>query len=248
MSHLLIPVGKLISDSWAMFVRDWSKTLRITAWLTLLPAVFFLLTLVAQPYENTLFWTNVVFLFLSAVIALWTGIRLMRWTLAEDRSAHVEKDEARIAWANVIPVLLVGILNALAILGGTLFFVFPGIWLAVSLMFSQFLLLEDGVWGARALASSHALVKGRWWSVFWRAFAAGFLFLVLVVVVTNILGSIVGFIAGTGKLSAVLGSQTLGNPVAYGARQLLDSIAEAVFFPLFVAWQVKLFHDLKKTR
>lgn len=244
----LLSVSTLIRESWKDFLRDWNRTFRITAWLILFPVIFFLLSLASQPLGFPLFWTDIALSIFTTILSIWVGIRLARFLLATDRGDQVEKDEARIAMTNILPILLVGILEGLAVLGGIILFVFPGIFLAIALMFSQFLALEDGAWGAQALAKSYALVKGRWWPVFWRVFATGLVFIVLIVVVTNILTGIVGLIAGTAKLTIVLATQTIANPIAYGAKRLLEAIAQAAFIPLLAIWQVKLFHALKKSR
>lgn len=244
----LLPVSSLIRESWTTFVRDWNRTFRITAFLVLFPAIFFCIALAARPYETFLFWTDMVVSSLGAILAIWIGIRLARLILAEDRGEKIEKNEKTVALANFLPILLVGILEGLAVLGGMLLFVFPGIYLAIALMFSQFLLLEDGAWGTHALAASYALVKGRWWPTFWRVLAAGFVFVAILIVGTQLLAFIVELIAGSTKFAIVLETQSLANPIAYGARRLLDSIGQAIFLPLFITWQVKLFHALKKSR
>ena len=248
MSTPLVSAKTLIRESWTDFIRDWNHTFRIAAWLVLFPAIFFFVALVASPYENVLFWTFVALTIMEALMAIWIGIRLTRWILVADRGEKIEKNERSLALVNILPFLLVGILEGLAVLGGMLLFVFPGIYLAVAFMFSQFFLMEDGVWGTHALSASYALVKGRWWPTFWRVLATGFVFALLLIVGLKLLTGLLQLIAGSSKLSIVLEAQTLANPIAYGARRLLDTVGQAIFLPIFITWQVKLFHALKKSR
>lgn len=100
----------------------------------------------------------------------------------------------RVAAPHVVPLFVVVALYLLAVGAGLLFFVVPGIWLAVWLYFGvQAVVLEDR-FAFEALRRSAALVTGRWWST------AGRL----------LLGFVVTFAAG---ISAGISTSTLGLPL-----------------------------------
>jgi hypothetical protein len=68
----------------------------------------------------------------------------------------------------ILPLLLVGILVALAVVGGLILLIIPGIIFAVWFAFSNYTLILEGKRGTEALKASKALVDGRWGDVFGR--------------------------------------------------------------------------------
>jgi hypothetical protein len=62
-----------------------------------------------------------------------------------------------------LPLLLLCVLYAIIVLGGTMLLIIPGIILAVSLMFCFMLLITDNHSLLQSLISSHRLIWGQWW-------------------------------------------------------------------------------------
>jgi hypothetical protein len=87
---------------------------------------------------------------------------------------------AAAAWMtkNVLPLLWLYVLSGLVIFGGFLFFIIPGIIVAISITFAQYIFIGEGERGMDALVGSHALVKGRWFKVVRKLF--GFVVLTLI--------------------------------------------------------------------
>jgi hypothetical protein len=71
----------------------------------------------------------------------------------------------RWAASNFFPLLWTSILSGLAIIGGTILFVIPGIALSIYLYFSVYAVATGTKYGPSALKKSYQLVKGRWWAV-----------------------------------------------------------------------------------
>ncbi len=248
MSHPLITSREIIRASWSLYIHEWNQALRITSWLMVLPILLFVLMLALRPTGDQT-WVAVLFglvVLLTFVVEIWVMVRLLRWTLITDRGGKIEKNEMQLALSNIPAVVLIGIIQGLAVLGGTILFIFPGIWLGIALMFAQLCALEDGAWGTKALSASYALVKGRWFSVFWRVLVVGLFSVIVVVLVSNIFFLLMSLIAGGSKVLMILKTQTLALPLAYSANNLLQSIWLAVVLPFFVIWEVKLFHGLKQ--
>ncbi len=263
MPQPLISVRALIAESWSLFLQEWTNTLRMTWWLMLLPALAFVIGVFLFPHLLTLFVSsstsaatipilllNLLFVLLfqigTIIITLWVMVRLMRWALIKDRGGKPEPHDARVAWSNVLPIILIGLLVGLACFGGFVLFILPGIWLAVSLSYAQLLALEDGVWGTRALSASHALVKGRWWAVFGRVLAATVFSVIVMMIVINLCMLLLGLLVGSEKILLVLRGDFSLHPWVLYARSLIQSFWLVIFAPLFVIWQTKLFHSLKK--
>ncbi len=70
------------------------------------------------------------------------------------------------ALQRVPSLLLLTLLYVLGIIGGTLLFILPGIWLYIAWAFALPVLLVEGTRGRKALGRSFGLVKGRWWRTF----------------------------------------------------------------------------------
>lgn len=253
MSHPLISFRDLIVTSWKQFIQDWKQTLEITIWL-LAPAVLifagaFLANAIPQPA-----WSQFIFTLFSLAGFLFTltiALRLEQFLLRKDRERKiVPKDIKPVTKELVIFFLLIALLELLAIVGGLFVFFLPGIWLAVALMFSTYAFLEDGTRGVKALAASLALVKGRWWKVFWRTIVGSLVFTPLIILAQLAISLIIGLIAGPEQTNLLLNPSNTAtmNPVYEATRFMLQAIIEVVLMPLFVILQVKLFHSLKDSR
>lgn len=82
-------------------------------------------------------------------------------------------------WGAVLAAVL---LAGLATLAGFIFFVVPGIWLAVVLYFASQAVVAEGRDPMDALRRSRELVDGQWW----RVFGIGIVFLVMIGVVSSL--------------------------------------------------------------
>jgi hypothetical protein len=136
----------------------------------------------------------------------------------------------------------------------------PAIWLATQLAFWPFILLTHAEGQEAAftsvgtnkwhvpslkksigiLSESYHLVKGRFWATFIRLLLPGFIFLILFLVVTGLLDSLFGLVVTEEKMNAIF--QTIPQGYAY----FLVTLGQAVFLPLFITWQTKLFCSLKQ--
>jgi hypothetical protein len=72
-------------------------------------------------------------------------------------------------------VLLVSVLVGLAIVGGLILFIIPGIWIGVRLATSTQALVVEGRRPTEAMGRSWALVGGHWWHAFGTLVVAGLL-------------------------------------------------------------------------
>lgn len=243
----LLSISELIHESWSAYAKYWHRSLHISVWFLLLPAVSFLIVLATRASADT---SEVLFGTLSIarfILALWITVRLYRWLLTEEKHTPEPAHEGRTSWSLVLPLLWTSLLKGFAIAGGFMLFVFPGIWLAVLLQFSELFLLGEGYRGTKAIAASYALVKGRWWEVFWRLLIPGALFLILSIVLIGVITSLLSLIAGTAKIELILGTTT-STPLVDASRQLIEGLTQAIFLPLFLVWQIKLFRSLKDSR
>ena len=250
MDKPLISISAVIGESWQLFLKTWNECFKRSVWLLLAPALMLVAALLSR-VRPALGLGLLPFLFiLQLVIVLWVNIRATRLILARDGGPELPKDEQRTSWSYFWPFLWIGILSGLAVMGGTILLVLPGIWLGVSLAFSQYFLLEDNVHGTQALAASHALVKGRWWKTFWRFVIPGLVFTLLVLAVSGLVSAVLAFSVGPDKWLTLMGADASGNLDLLGTavNSLMQGLLQIAFLPLMLAWQIKIFHSLKQSR
>ena len=130
-------------------------------------------------------------------------------------------------------MLIVSILTGLAVLGGLLLFIVPGIIFSVWFAFSFYVVVLDGKEGTEAMRESKKLVEGRWFDTFLRLLVPSLLFLII----SGILQSPFNLIMANSK-SIFIGSMV----------GILSSIVSIMLAPFLVASQAILYNELKKTK
>ncbi|MFA5937245.1 MAG: hypothetical protein WC822_05230, partial [Candidatus Paceibacterota bacterium] len=132
------------------------------------------------------------------------------------------------------------ILNGLAILGGFILLVIPGIIFSIWFSFTTYAVVLDNARGTAALSASKKLVVGRWWAVLVRLFIPGILFALLIAATQGIVG----------VLGNVLLSALDPKNIAYLFINIVFSLFAAaitVFLaPLATGAQAILYAELKK--
>lgn len=138
----------------------------------------------------------------------------------------------------LFPVILASLLYGLAMLGGFMLLIIPGMILWISLAFYALCIVLEGDGVLESLRHSHRLVWGNWWR-------------------TAVIGSVVLVIYYLFSLAIEIPflvlDQVLFDPEASGVAKIvqpmlsgLGSILSAVItFPLMIAVFVVVFHDLK---
>ncbi|NCF27191.1 MAG: hypothetical protein GWP69_07395 [Gammaproteobacteria bacterium] len=138
----------------------------------------------------------------------------------------------------LFPVILASLLYGLAMLGGFMLLIVPGMILWISLAFYALCIVLEGDGVLESLRHSHRLVWGNWWR-------------------TAVIGSVVLVVYYLFSLAIEIPflvlDQVLFDPEASGVAKIvqpmlsgLGSILSAVItFPLMIAVFVVVFHDLK---
>lgn len=173
-------------------------------------------------------WALVVILVVVLILALiitgaWlgaVGLEIFKSILV--KSPVTVRSALSIGWKNKGKYFVTSLLTSLAILGGTLLLVIPGLIVANYLVFSLVILAFEGKAGSEALGRSMELVKGR----FWQTVGYG-VFPMLIVVGISILVSV---------LAAIL----------HLPKELIDSLLQMVRFIcslIFIFYTYLLYQD-----
>jgi hypothetical protein len=81
------------------------------------------------------------------------------------------------------PFVWVSILEILAVAGGTIMLIVPGIWLGIAFSFMAYVFVIEGRKGIDALRQSKNYVKGYWWPVLGRVILLGIILVVISAIV-----------------------------------------------------------------
>ena len=122
------------------------------------------------------------------------------------------------------PYLWIAVLSTLAILGGFILLIIPGVIFMIWFTFAPFILLFEERRGMEALRASRALVRGRWWSVFIRQFFLGFACGVFM----QVSGLLIGFILPDKNIAAAV-----------------NDLISSIVFSIIVVYLYFLYRDVK---
>jgi len=135
----------------------------------------------------------IIFLFLLLVgVFLQTWITASLIYLIKEREQKIGiKKSLKKGWSVLLSFIWIGFLVGLCVFGGSLLFIIPGIIFTVWFAFSEYVLIDKGIKGSKALSRSKELVKGFFGGVLWRLF------------VIAAIGIIVGFLQESIEQTAV---------------------------------------------
>lgn len=220
----------LLTDAWNFFTSN----AKLLIGIYLVPGVLaFLFTFVSRAYEavakqgdmpslslSALFFVSLVVVIVANVLM---GIAMIK-AIAEPQSTTIKSGYTfakKLFW----PYLWVAALVGLAIMGGLILLIIPGIIFMVWFGFSYFVLIFEDKRGTKAMKASRELVRGKWWAVFGR-----YAFLVLIVMLVSI---------PVGMLSAI--GTAIGGEVMSG---LLSTAVNFVMVPVSVTYAYYMYKDL----
>lgn len=236
--------GQIIADTWKLFTTTWNTSVKTSGLLIYVGLAYFVGGLLVRVNESLGLLTAVISIG-GSVFTVWIATRIMltMLNLEAGKQPMPSAEEGKKAWAIFWSLLWVGLLTGLVVMGASLLFILPGIYFGVALYFSQLVLVDQGTRGTQALAASRALVRGRWWSTFWRLLAGGVVFGLLISLTIGVV---------VGGLAVLIGGSALsngsGDPLVMGILQLIEMVILAALMPLMSGFQVKVYRALQKTR
>jgi hypothetical protein len=208
-------IGSLFSDSWKLYKERWQVLVEIVLLPTLVVALGYVLLSLGSPFSILggliVFVGYIIFMFSMLPV-----IFSLHHTAAVDASY-----KATIGW--FWPFVWVTILEILAVMGGSIMLIIPGIWLAIALMLMAYVFVIEHRRGVDALRQSKDYIKGYWWAVLGRVLLLGLLFLA----VTIIIEVPVMIVAGN------------------AARVLVTMVLTLFFVPFSVIYHYIIFENLR---
>lgn len=232
----MIPgVFQLLGASWRLYRANFSRLAGYLAWL-LLPQLALVLVDFMPDGIPALLISSVAIV-TTLVLSLWVVLMVMRILSA---AAKNQPMDVAIASTGVIfpPYVSTSLVQGIAVLIGLVLFVIPGLIASVWYAFAPIAAALDGRRNMDALATSRALVKGRFWRVAWRILAGPIVFTGWYAIVMTII--LIPIVAATNIPIELLGGD---NPPTWFL--ILDAMGQLFFLtPLLLAYLVLLYHSL----
>jgi hypothetical protein len=140
----------------------------------------------------------------------------------------------------LFPVIVASILYGLALMGGFILFIIPGLIVWLTLAFYALCIVLEGDGILESLKHSHRLVWGNWW----RTAIIGTVVLIVYYIIS--LAIEIPFLVLEHVLSGPEAENAVGVGIMEPALSMVGSILSAVItFPLMASVFVVVFHDLK---
>ena len=227
-------IGEILSTGFQLYRRHWRTLLAIAAVvvvpLTLLQYLFGdLVRTRGETTRNGVVETASWSVGIAALLAALAGILMyLVLTGAITRAVAAEvagedpsvEQSYRFGFHRLGSVLLVSVLVGLAIIGGLILFIIPGIYIGIRLCVSMEALVVEGRRGTEAMGRSWALVGGHWWHAFGTLVVGGLLTGIVNALITAPFGDTSWFVQAVA--AAVATVITLPYSVLVGVLLYLD--------------------------
>lgn len=241
---MLISVKDLIKKSYELYAKNaklfFTYAIIVSAPSVILSTLVSILRSVFNLQKVTMLTPLYAIMFaifgvISYFLSLWFSIGFIKAVSDKYNGKSIENIKKIIGNTRqfILPTLIVSILTALAVLGGLILLIVPGIIFSVWFAFSFYVVVLDGKDGTEAMRESKKLVEGRWLEVFIKLFVPSLLFLII----SGILQSPFSFMLTNTK------SVFMGNMI-----NILSSVVSIMLAPFLVASQAILYNELKKTK
>jgi hypothetical protein len=227
-------IGEILSTAFQLYRRHWRTLLAIAAVVVVpLTLLQYLLGDVVRTQGETTsngvvetatwsVWTAGLLAALAGLLMylVLTGA-ITRAVAAEVAGEDPSVEQSyRFGFHRLGSVLLVSVLVGLAIIGGLILFVIPGIYIGVRLAVSIEALVVEGRRGTEAMGRSWGLVGGHWWHAFFTLLVAALLTGIVNAVITAPFSATGWFVQGVA--AAVATVVTLPYGVLVGVLLYLD--------------------------
>jgi cobalamin synthase len=157
-------IKALLKQSWQIYKAGFKTFIAIAA---------VSLTAILISYVSSSFFPiNLILILGLSFLSLWQAVAL--FYAVKDREQRLGFKEAFTkALPKLWPYLLTSILVGLAVIGGLILLIIPGIIFAFWFFFAEYLVIAEDLSGKAALSRSKQLMKGKIGAVFARTFVVG---------------------------------------------------------------------------
>lgn len=240
---MLISAGDIIRNSWQIFAQNFKKLIIYMVLLFVPNMVLGLAAVVSLYLDNYarsgafVMMNNIIIIAIivaSIVFTIWVAMALTKnlGAIIVKKSAIGAKESFTTTSGLIWPVIYTSILVMLIVLGGTIMLIIPGIIFSIWYTFTYYAIIFEEKKGVAALKASKELVTGRWWAIFWRLFAPGLFYALILIIITY---------AITYGLAYMLSGMTY-----VLVNGILTSIVSSIISPLTALVTIVLYYSAKE--
>lgn len=152
-------------------------------------------------------------------------------------------------WSLVIPFIGISVLSTLAIMGGLILLIIPGIIFSIWFQFAINALVIDNQRGTTALSFSKQLVKGRFWKVFGRTLLLGLIFGIFSLIFdlpSMAIDLIQPYILNASNLEGTM--HVVLTMIITTLMALVSAVGSYIYFVFSTGSNLIFYHNLKTTK
>lgn len=172
-------VGALFGDTWKLYKTRWQVLVEIVLLPTLVIALGYVLLGIGAGLGHWLMVLGGLIVFVGYIVFVFSTLSVI-YSIHNTTGVDASY-QATIKW--FWPFVWVVILEALAVMGGFVMLIIPGIWLSFALTLFSYAFVVERRRGIDALRQSKDYIKGYWWAVAGRVILLGLLFLAASIII-----------------------------------------------------------------
>ncbi len=234
------PVLELVGDTFKIYKENLGLVLGYSAWM-LLPIIARTIITLAFGSPTSMLSELMLFL-LDGVIISWVILCIIQIT--DNIISKTKIDTKKISsksWANIIPMILIGIINSVITILGFVLFIIPGFIAMAMLVFSTAILVLENKGVIESIKASYSLSKERLGAVLGRVLGGEFVLMIPYFLI-YVLITILLIAMNNWDVDAFVNSPTTL------MEQIITRVADTVFLPLIAIFSVILYKTAKETR
>jgi len=241
---MLLSASELISQSVALYKTKFKSFLPyiglisvVTIVTTLIGTYLFPIILGSSQSTWITSGESIVISIITGILNLWFMVALINAIAQLHTGQKITPlaDMLKGASNKIIPAFLASLLVAVMTVAGFIFFIVPGLLFMIWFIFTTQGIALDNKKPIAAIKASKQLVTKRWWPVFWRIIAPGFVFIIIIWIAQFIIGFLLT------SLTNAVGSSTAMSIVS----SIVLTLTAIVFLPLTSIAQTILYLDLQ---
>ena len=175
-------IKEIFSETWTLY-KSSVISIGLVSFLSLLVSIILLIgggaaaffALGGQPYftgdpqeillNPTVIGTGILLLLAVSLLTTWCHAAVLTATVQQERGVM---GNLLTSWKYIFPLLWISSLYIGIVITGSVFFIIPGLILALSMSLCFFIMVEEERTGIDALLASRLYIRGHWWNTLFK--------------------------------------------------------------------------------
>ncbi|MHB1316284.1 MAG: DUF2189 domain-containing protein [Minisyncoccota bacterium] len=151
---------KVLEDAWKLFLINKNFYLKTVL-------VFGFIAIVADllAEDKSMKLVDIILSIISTIASFYGSVILMKGSLLISSGKTINNDVYNLNISTILQLIFASILTGIGTIIGMILLIVPGIIFAVRSMFTQYIILDEGIKVVDAIKKSIAVTKGYFWSL-----------------------------------------------------------------------------------